>query len=913
MTRDAQSRWSQLLVVGALLVFSMVGCSGDDSDPCEDVVCGEDEQCVDGVCVGEGETGCEPACASGERCDRGRCVSEGGGCDEHGQACAAGDHLQWDDGHLCLDWTTGLGSEAVCSQSCQAQPCPTGSECFLVVAGFDVACDTDDDCGDHELCRQGQCMAATCRPSDCELRDGLDADCDDGERCDRIGTSADYCIPAGTKQPGESCIDGLQALEEERFADGCVPEAVCIGGMCQPYCDDGQCSDEQQGCVSRSVEGTEVDICVATCEPGDEETGCAPMETCVPTADGDGICQAAGEVEAFEACDPDGEACEPGTICAIEESGQTLRRCLPVCDLSAGQPGENGQLGSDAQAARDETCPQPEQPPGLWMMWHLAEAGEAVDLYVDGESEPVAEVGAGEVAQLGTDELYQRRDAGRVDWEVRSAGAPSTDNPVAEGGFDLGSGQKRLLMLVPEPGRDLDLQSETVTLESTDVGQWVQAIPDLATVDVWAVGDGEDPELWFEEWSFAEARSLVGEPGTYELNAVESGVGPEEEPEVQFAALEVSAEHSVMALRGTMNQGDIHNVDPPLEHDEPIPDLASETGFPLSCRAVNDGAMGGCIEDCAGRSDFEVGLCRGEQMGCGPRRHLERGEWSTVCQPVGTADEGEPCQPGAAEQCAEGLYCEEYGSGAEHVQETGLRGLCTPLCFVADGERCGPDRGCRVIDEFAQYPIGECRHQCVPDSDYRDAECPAGKQRCKPEGRLVPIGDGVETAFDVEEQQPFCWPSGDTEVGGACIPGDCEPDGECLYERSNQAGFVESLLSPYVGAGTQGLQCRAICDPFTGERSEYQCGDGETCLFNFPWNANVGHCAAIAEERGIGESCEEPGMSCGQDSICAWDSGGAQCMRFCQFIGQGSDGYEQSTCPTGFTCQPLVNDIGFCD
>ncbi len=918
MTVDVQllSRW-RIAAVGLALaaVVGLTGCGEEDEDPCSAVICAEGQQCVDGDCESIPTADCEPECAAGEECIDERCVAEDGGCDHHGQSCSLSEHLEWDDDYLCLDWETGTGQEAVCSQDCRTGPCPEGSECFVVVPGFVAPCSGADDCGDNEICHDGQCVVATCRPSQCDLADGPDADCPDGERCARAGESGDYCVPEGGRAVGDDCLDAITAWEQNRSGEACVAEAACVAGNCKRLCVDGVCPDENGDCSVRSVGdfNAEVEVCSASCTPGESDEQCDADETCLPTSGGDGSCHPAGTVAPFEPCHLEGEDCQPGLICAEREGDEMLGRCLPVCDLSVAEPDEDGVLGSDAQAARDDTCPQVEQEKGLWMAWHLATAVEPVDLYIDGDVEPVDEIDAGAFASLSSQEIYQIREQGRVQWAVRERGAPSTDAPLAEGNFELESGQMKILTLVPEPGRDRALEAEVIPFDDVESTQWVHGIPDLEAVDLWAADESGDAEMWIDGWSFGEAAARGGDAGTFELWAVEQGTGEDGERLLEFEDMELDGEERFVALHGTINDGDIHAIGPPLIRFDTVPDLESESSLPMTCRAVNDGHIGGCMERCDGGDGLTLGQCSGEQMGCGPRWHLERRQWTSVCQPVGDIEEDEPCNPIASRPCAEGLFCEEYGVEAEHVETSNQTGLCTALCVLGDDEGCGEERGCRQIDESGQYDIGECRHTCVPDGGYEGSECPPGKRQCRPEARLVPAGDGVTSAFEIEELPSFCWVSGNAGPGDACLPGDCTPNGECLYERSHQSGLVETLLSPYLGVGAAGLKCRAICDPFTNERSDHECADDETCLFNYPWNANVGHCAELVEDKEIGEACDEPGMACGQDSICVADGSGAQCMRLCQFIGQGDSGYAQSTCPFGFTCQPLVNDIGICD
>jgi hypothetical protein len=118
------------------------------------------------------------------------------------------------------------------------------------------------------------------------------------------------------------------------------------------------------------------------------------------------------------------------------------------------------------------------------------------------------------------------------------------------------------------------------------------------------------------------------------------------------------------------------------------------------------------------------------------------------------------------------------------------------------------------------------------------------------------------------------------------------------------------LLSQYFGAQGLAPTCRPQCDPFDAQRSATTCGLGETCLPNFPWNADAGHCAPIVEQAGSFQPCQRPGESCGEDSVCIIDGGEQFCLRLCQYRGRGNGA--QSTCPGGEVCELLVENIGFC-
>ena len=893
-----------IAILGSMIFIS--GCGGDE-ESCADVVCPDGEQCVDGVCGGGDRSSCEPGCTEGEFCQGGRCVSNDGSCQYSGQACRRIQYGQFFDDFLCMDWTTQTGGEAVCSADCRDQACPDGGACFLVTVNSGVTCMDDGACSEGQFCYQGSCAYAACRPSDCDNPGGYDESCGAMERCEQIEGGSNMCVPTGSREVGEICIGGAQAFEESRLSEGCISEAVCVGGTCREYCDGGQCSAEGEECID--VAGpSNVEACVSSCDFGAEDSGCSDAESCVPTVDGGGLCQTAGSVEAFGWCTVGGEGCEVGMICAATESGSDYGRCVPICDLSVVEVTPGEVLSRDEQDARDATCPQVEPGEGAWTLWHLADSVGPLDLYVGDDVEPAAQINGGELADF-EGEVFQRRQQGEVRWALREPGSAATDIPVAEGSFGLGAGQTQLVLITPEAGRDSDLESGRIELQPGAGQRWIQAIPDLEAVDLWAVDEHDSAALVLEDWLAGELRQVSALEGSFELRVLPAGADEQADALLIYPGVELTEDDRFVALRGTMDSEDIHPTDPPVKSQEEVPDIGAEAPLGLSCRAVNDGSVGGCLERCDGGVGLVTGRCQGDEMGCGPRYHEERGRWTTICQPVGDREEGEGCDPLALNPCEEGLYCEEYGSGAEHGED----GVCAPLCAVGDDALCGEGQGCRPVAYGSDYNIGECRTRCEPDGNYFDGSCPAGLQSCKPESQLVPVGDGVSAGFDLSVEQPYCWASGTTEIGLSCFPGDCIPGSECIYQRSEQADFIATLLSPYFGGAGGALpQCREICDPFLGEQAQFQCADSETCLFNYPWNANVGHCAEIVESREHGEACDHPGMACGEDSICVMEPGGPQCIQFCQFEGQGTSGYERSTCPVGYQCGPYVSDIGVC-
>jgi hypothetical protein len=202
----------------------------------------------------------------------------------------------------------------------------------------------------------------------------------------------------------------------------------------------------------------------------------------------------------------------------------------------------------------------------------------------------------------------------------------------------------------------------------------------------------------------------------------------------------------------------------------------------------------------------------------------------------------------------------------------------------------------------------------MPDTSYSDATCPTGLQSCLPRATLQEDLSGTgDNPPVVVEEQTFCSASGTLAVGEPCDLNQCAPGAECIFERSVQGDLVSTLLSPYFGGAGQFPTCHAYCDPFDGDSAAYTCADGETCLVNWPWSAEVGHCAPIAEERAPLETCEQPGLACGVDSVCTFLEGRPTCLRLCDYEGgTAPETFRRSTCPDGLHCEPLVADVGVC-
>lgn len=937
----------------ALIVACLSGCAscGPESVPCPQNPCDPGEVCEDGECVRQSE--CPGGCAQGQICSDGECVWGEGQCEEAGASCDPNGPTNV--GFVCVPWT-GDPRDATCASVCGGdQSCASGSACVLLRSAQTRECGSDSDCSTDQICNDGICQFAACRPSECdgflegddecrELYGDRDEQYPDGAKCYPVQNEANFCLPAGRKERGDSCTPIETAVQTDSYTETCGRGLACVDGTCVKACtEDGDCSDAESclGVESETVRSG-VGRCADGCEPFTEEA-CDAGETCKPVAAGGGRCIEAGDREAFAECAPGERQCEEGTVCVVYQEGslqsprETIARCHPLCDISAGERGEDGTLGSDAQEKRDATCPQPDPAPASLRVAHAAEGAGPLDVYRSGKNDPLTSgLAAGSVSSAASGDAYFRFEAGAYDISALEEGAPRTDLPLAETMLRLGPGESRVLAAAaPGPNTGGDLQwaalsaPESASFASGSTGLRVaHTIADAGRLDVVAVPAGgalDDSGNRIElaaDLEFGRAGETVElETGSYNLYAFPAGADRSNPSNADVSHEDVDLQRrSTLFLHGTLAPADNYPTQPAhlieaAAKPRPVADQP-----PTRCIEDDSGAFGYCQQTCPqGPSDYGRGICRGDQMGCQPVYRADRQRREHLCAPVGDGEVGDPCNPSADYgECREGNYCLEYGNTREGFSSGDPRGLCRSLCATGDPPssalECAEGESCQRLSYQREIGVGQCGIPCSPDEDYSDAmSCPEGLRSCTPIASLQGNLSGQGDPPVVRDEQPYCSASGDLEPGTSCGAQNCRPRAECMYPRSRQSSLVDTLLSPYVGGSGQTPRCRLRCDPFDGDDSAATCDSGETCLFNYPWSAEVGHCAEIESDRDPGSSCENPGLSCGEDSICVDREGESVCMRFCDYEGPSPDGeLRQGTCPSGFQCHPFTRDIGVC-
>lgn len=906
-------------VVVALVASACGGCS----DPCDDVSC-VNGTCVDGECVA---ATCDPACGPDEACRSGLCIPTSAQCEAAGELCNALGEVN--DPFICLD-LDGFGTRpGVCVEPCGANgQCAPGSLCFYLSSNAPASCSSSDDCGEYEECSAGACLRTICRPSECDgfldnetcdaLYQGV-AGYADGSHCYNVGNGARYCYPAGPRGEGDSCGNPFDAIIADNFANTCAAGLACVDNVCQVACqDDTVCGDLQCILVEQNLVDVGTGICGSSCTPF-EVGSCGAGQTCLAVSATEGVCAPAGDREAFEPCEPGLGQCADGNVCVTFQNDPVVAQCQPACNLTVGAPNDNGTVGELAQAQRDATCPQGEVPQANLAFTNLAEVGAAVDVYVGGA------LFAGAVS-LDTSTSWAAIAPGATAIRVLPAGAPSTDPSLAEQTLSLTGGELQRLFILPTTSPD------AVQLQPYDVSQSAppaatsarlrvaMALPDASAVDVLLVPPGDDLSDPTTQQELATDVAVGAWSAAVEVVATDWDllVFEANDPRTDRATALLSTNFTLtdqldytVALRGTLDPDDAAVAAVALIVDAPVPDIVS-AGLAFTCVAAAGNVVGFCQQRCP-QAGFD-GRCEGEGVGCTPTFLSANNGWANLCAPLGDKSLDETCDPFAQySECAEGMYCLEYGNTIPNYSAL-ARGRCVSHCV--DGEpdhptlRCGAGQACAPLS--AGFDIGQCGYACTPNDRYEDASCPVGLQACRPTAQLVEDAANPNALPTAVAAPSFCSASGDIASGDRCTGADCVPGTECMFPRSQQLDFTSSMLSQYFGASGLVPSCTPQCDPFDGDSSATTCGPGETCLFNYPYSAEVGHCAPIDVEVAPLAACSNPGHACGRDSICVVN-GTPTCFQFCQYRGPDGAGQPRpETCAAGLVCAPLVNDIGVC-
>lgn len=260
-----------------------------------------------------------------------------------------------------------LGEDAaVCSADCLATCETAGTPCTVGVTNdandlLCVAFDSTDptqmacqpSCELHNECTVGFFCGffgdgrRACTPSNCTNIFASGTECatagEHGGTCHPVSNSANYCVAAGTGEPGTLC----QNVED------CQAGLSCRGSLCVEPCGlNGaapQCAGQGE-CLPELASST-IGVCRDVCSGlGAAAWECPTSQHCVNSAvetmaDGDGVCIGAGTNGVGEACDHSSE-CTAGTLCTPDSVGSST--CLAVCEPEAANTCPGDQICAPA-------------------------------------------------------------------------------------------------------------------------------------------------------------------------------------------------------------------------------------------------------------------------------------------------------------------------------------------------------------------------------------------------------------------------------------------------------------------------------------------------------------------------------------------------------------------------------------
>ena len=930
-----------------LLISSFFACGGCGNDPCALGDCPEGLVCIVGefddsqaFCVSP-ENACRPECGPLERCNSDRqCEVVAPQCDSAGEICDG--RFATKDGFLCVDGDGAGPAQSTCLEFCREDgTCQSGELCFFVNSRNDVQCLTNTDCDGAKVCDQGLCRDRVCRPSECEGFVEGQQTCKDlyqnntafpnGAQCVEVTNGASFCFPAGPKEVGQACISLEEAIPLNDFSQACQSEAVCVSNTCRRGCvENKDCKDDDTCAIGSAAT---LGFCGRTCTPF--STGECGEGACLPVEKNQGLCVEGGTKKAFEACSPGAQECSDGTLCIPYETN--LGRCQPLCDLTAGEANPDGSVGEFPQAQRDATCPQSDPVGAFFRIHNRAELAGGIDVYIENAQSPqisnllLSQSSDGDTNLTG--DQYSEIDPKQYTIKILPSGAPPTDPPLGEQVASLVSGGLNDFFVIPvdqTPDKVEILsfpESKNETPASAGMAKLrvLHTLIDVPNLDLILVPMDDnlsDPTNQIEvslNQAFKSRSAFLEVPiGTYDILAF-----PNADPRTtrlnalaSASGIEITNSLQTIVIRGSANPDDLPQAGIDLLGAVVFPSTQG-SGPRFSCVVLNNDIFGFCQQECFDDgSGFGGDVCLGESMGCNPTFLQPNSKWKNLCGPTGSLGLDEACSTLRTwGECEQGLHCLEFGNSVDPF-DADRRGKCQSLCI--DGQEnhatlnCGQDQACQPFAYNDDYKMGKCNYDCTTNPQYSDASCPVGLKSCKPISSQVPDLNGGTTP-GVEVEQPFCSSSGSVAVGDSCAGADCLPGSECIFPRSGgQTTFVASLASQYFGGPGLAPTCTPQCDPFDNDSSAVKCGAGETCLFNFPWSAEVGHCAEITEDVAPLSPCQNAGEACGKDSICILNGGANVCFQFCEYRGPQNGALQSQGCAVGSLCNPFIADIGIC-
>jgi hypothetical protein len=892
------------------------GMCVDDTATCEtDDDCDTGEVCDDsGMCVPEAECETDDDCADGEVCNSGMCEAEMAECTDDTE-CGAGEFCT--EAGSC---DTGQCGNVSPGEECDPSGDPAGNGLVCVSVGEgNAVCAETETCpaagsGEPDPCTSGsECLAVgengagACIITQCEL--GAD-ECGDGTACQPVSTDTNLCLATGSGAEGDDCASNFSDLSETRCGDGLFCD-LFYTGVCRTPCQDdsactglNSCVGDGTGDIYTSPEG----FCAEGCTPFAERDVCGDGAGCFPLTADEGLCQEAGDIELYGACqvtacstdddcptdvscNGDAGICDYGTQCASDGRCVTLEgaadgedgigRCLPSCDPTSDTP--------------NDTCPAAD-PQSFIRFQHLSVSANAagttaVDIYVnDNLFEEDATYTNQAISQLD----FTAVPPGDHNIKIRPADADASSAPILEKDITLEPNAQMTYVVVDEqrgggPNVDPSIQSFSTPRGVESAADKIKTrifhgIPGVGAVDVYVMLEGETPSgtpavqnMAYGEVSGDTFLELDSDE-LYDAYIVETG-GTDFRPVDDGGNLLGSVEGlgapagSVITIAALL---DI-TATPPAALSVPLPYSQEEEsrvlgGFCLDLAQTADESSprsGVCFEACGTADNLGNDLCSETTDNCAPFRA------NSVCLPSQDIAVGETCSTDAFNPCEAGSYCRAYGDG---------EGICAKLC-TTDSNISNPTLGCPTEEACqeisADYDVGQCGFECTA-TDFADDSCPENLQNC------------LTTSTD------FCSASG-SETGDGCTitPNSCESGNLCRAEIVTlpNSSFLDGLLQPLQPEDGATQSCRTVCevDPTA---SETGCPSGEVCALEVgTLSTDWGFCMESVGTDGCTQ--DNFGQPCDDRGYCGAGQGGPTCLQFCR-VGDAEPGCSTGTCQAAF-------------
>lgn len=279
-----------------------IGLDVDPDAPPEvcDPECGEDEYCLDDVCI-----------------TRTVCTAPGQDCDEY----------TLNNGEFICIRADSRTDDMTCEPRCVDTD--NGSDC--VAGSFCVNINGND----------GELLGAACVPSNCR---GVDfaADCaamgPQGGTCFGLNNGAFYCFEAGETAEGDECTSGTE----------CASGLACAG-VCTRFCElGGACGANP--CMD-IIRHDDIGLCAGCSGFGAQPDECGPDRGCRPYLPGvgdGGFCVEDGPGDVRADCD--NLSSEPqclGELACVDYFGDRGSECQPFCDTTSADPDEFCRANED--------------------------------------------------------------------------------------------------------------------------------------------------------------------------------------------------------------------------------------------------------------------------------------------------------------------------------------------------------------------------------------------------------------------------------------------------------------------------------------------------------------------------------------------------------------------------------------